>query len=49
MKLTPEQREDILNKYQAWADKLFDDLDWLESIPPQAFVNKIIDLVEETK
>lgn len=47
MKLTPEQRENILVQYKEWADKLFDDLDWVESIQPETFVSKIIDLVEE--
>lgn len=47
MKLTPEQREAILEKYLAWSDQVFEDLDWVESIPPDLFVRKIIDLVEE--
>ncbi len=47
MKLTPEQRDIILKNYLAWSDQLFEDLDWVESIPPDVFVRKIIDLVEE--
>ncbi len=47
MKLTKEQREATLKKYLAWSDQIFEDLDWVESIPPDVFVRKIIDLVEE--
>jgi hypothetical protein len=47
MKLTPEQRDTILKDYIAWSDRLFEDLDWVEPIPPSEFVRKIIDLVEE--
>jgi len=49
MKLTQEQRDIILEKYLAWSDQLFEDLGWVESIPPDVFVRKIIDLTEEAK
>lgn len=47
MNLTSTQKETILKKYLEWSDKMFDDCDWLTSIPPEVLVQKIIDLVEE--
>lgn len=47
MNLTDRQKLKIVTQYKQWSDQLFDDLDWVTSIPPEVFVNKIIELIEK--
>lgn len=47
MKISDEQKEKIVKQYVQWSDKFFDDYEWVTSIPPEVFVQKIIEFIEE--